>query len=214
MCRAKADCELKLRNKAMLRDFEIPISVLRGHLPEETRQIAKLANNAIGGLWFLDDQHFVHGWLYLNDGNFTALWDQVLHGKYTSCHFNLRVDPVQNDVWTGDDPLSITTASINFHRSPTSDKSEGSQAGLRAQDQEAGKGGITVLARLGHVLGWTGNIIGGLLVSFWIYTMVAIPDPQGLHTFARGLFLLLPGIVIFLLGRALKHIFAGPNRSN
>ena len=54
-CRATADCELKLRNKAMLRDFEIPISISRAARLEDLRQKARLANDAIGGLWFLDN---------------------------------------------------------------------------------------------------------------------------------------------------------------
>jgi hypothetical protein len=39
----------------MLRDFEIPISISRAARLEDLRQKARLANDAIGGLWFLDN---------------------------------------------------------------------------------------------------------------------------------------------------------------
>jgi hypothetical protein len=61
----------------------------------------------------------VHGWFHFNEKTFTTLWDQVLHGKYTSCQFDLGVEPIQEDVRT-DNPLSIVSASIGFHRTNTS----------------------------------------------------------------------------------------------
>ena len=121
-CRAKADCELMLPNKAMLRDFEIPISVSCGRNLERKRQHFKLTNDAIGFLGFGGNNvsgFEVSGSFDLNDENFTALWDQVLNGKYTSCQFILGVLPVQDDVWTAD-TLSILSASIDIHRTNTS----------------------------------------------------------------------------------------------
>ena len=70
-CRAKADCELMLPNKAMLRDFEIPISVSRGRNLEKKRQQMELAKDAIGFLSY--SENYVHGSLDFNDENFTAL---------------------------------------------------------------------------------------------------------------------------------------------
>jgi len=66
----------------------------------------------------------------------------------------------------------------------------------------------TALQRLGHVLGWTGNLIGGALIIAGAYTLTL---PGG-DTFLKVTFLLLPGFLIFLIGRALRYIFAGPRR--
>jgi hypothetical protein len=61
--------------------------------------------------------------------------------------------------------------------------------------------------RFGHVFGWIGNLLGGLLIVGGIYILTL---PTG-DTFSAVLFLLGPGVVIFLLGRALRYIFAGPS---
>jgi hypothetical protein len=66
----------------------------------------------------------------------------------------------------------------------------------------------TVVQRLGHVLGWTGNLIGGLLLIAGVY---ALTLPGG-DTIAKVVFLLIPGLLIFLLGRALRYILTGPAR--
>jgi hypothetical protein len=62
----------------------------------------------------------------------------------------------------------------------------------------------TAMQRLGHVLGWAGNLLGIPLILLGVYALTSGGDPSGIV-----LFLLLPGIVIFLLGRALRYIFAG-----
>jgi hypothetical protein len=110
----------------MLRDFTIPISVMRGRDREEIFQKAGLLNDTIGGLWFLDDQMFVHGWFHFNNDNFAAVWDQVLHGRYAACVLSIGVEPVRDDVWT-DGPLSIVSASLDFHRAPTSKREKRSR---------------------------------------------------------------------------------------
>ena len=63
----------------------------------------------------------------------------------------------------------------------------------------------TAMQRLGHVLGWAGNLVGVPLVLVGVYTLTL---PGG-ATDAKVLFLLLPGIVIFLLGRAFRYVLAG-----
>jgi len=128
-CKPKADCQLALRNDAMLRDFHIPISIARNVGLEERREKSKLRKEAIGGLWFLDDQHFVHGWFHLNDRNFTCLWDQVLHGRYASCELALGVEPVRSDVWT-DNPLSIVSVTVSFDGISMSGRPVESQRGF------------------------------------------------------------------------------------
>src|SRR4051812_26606739 len=64
-CRAKT-LGLPLRDKIMRRDFEISISIGRpaGKL-ENSRREGSLANDAIGGLSFTDDD-CLDGWLYFN----------------------------------------------------------------------------------------------------------------------------------------------------
>ena len=57
-----------------------------------------------------------------------------------------------------------------------------------------------MLERLGHVLGWTGNIIGGLFVAGGVGLLLFGGD-----RFGAIFLLLLPGIVIFLLGRAMRE---------
>jgi hypothetical protein len=61
------------------------------------------------------------------------------------------------------------------------------------------------MQRLGHVLGWAGNLLGIPLILFGVYAF-KLPDGD---TVAKVLFLLLPSIVIFLLGRALRYVLAG-----
>jgi hypothetical protein len=68
----------------------------------------------------------------------------------------------------------------------------------------------TAMQRLGHVLGWAGNLLGIPLILVGVYTLTL---PGG-ATDAAVLFFVLPGIVIFLLGRALRYIFAGEGTSS
>lgn len=62
-----------------------------------------------------------------------------------------------------------------------------------------------MLERLGHVLGWTGNIIGGLMVVVGIYLLLNDPPLDWFKlVIALG-----PGVAVFLLGRAFRYILAG-----
>jgi hypothetical protein len=80
---------------------------------------------------------------------------------------------------------------------------------------------IPILARLGNVLGWLGNILAVLLLSFSIYVQskraISVPFPYPLNAFQEPylsatlpeIILFIMALVFFLTGRALRYIFAG-----
>jgi hypothetical protein len=85
--------------------------------------------------------------------------------------------------------------------------------------------GGEMLERLGHVLGWTCNIIACLFVALAIYIqlfirMVSVPFPYipnafrepYLHETGPELFTFGIAVGVFLIGRALRYIFAGPSK--
>jgi hypothetical protein len=125
-CVPHARCDLRLRNGANLRDFEIELSILRGEIDSDRRLEFRLLEDAIGGIYFIVDQNFVHGWFHLRPKNYTALWDQVLDGRYEDCALFLGVEPVEDDICGN--PLSIVSASLRFQRKPIADKSADQQA--------------------------------------------------------------------------------------
>jgi hypothetical protein len=66
-------------------------------------------------------------------------------------------------------------------------------------------GGFSMAARLGHVLGWAGDIVGCLLMLTGAYWgLVGTTDRM-----AQFLFFFVPGLVIFLIGRACRYVLAG-----
>jgi 4-hydroxybenzoate polyprenyltransferase len=60
-------------------------------------------------------------------------------------------------------------------------------------------------ARFGHVLGWAGDIVGGLLMLMGAY-FGAVGTTGKVTQF---LFLFAPGFAIFLIGRACRYVLAG-----
>ena len=105
-----------------------------------------------------------------------------------------------------------------------------------------------MLERLGHVLGWIGDILGGLFVLgglanyFRLYEWIIskliggprpVTDPAILKQLENWsddqlllkfgeirkaeletlIFLLVAGVLIFLVGRTLRYVIAGPKRS-
>jgi hypothetical protein len=127
-CAPKANCDILLRNGAKLRDFQIQFSIVQGELQVNERSKSNLLNNAIGGLWFIEDEDFVHGWCFLRSNNYVALWDQVRDGGYVDCAINLGVEPIQQDEVWKDNPLSIVSAAIDFTHKPIADRSDDDQA--------------------------------------------------------------------------------------
>ena len=121
-CTPTADCALLLRTGARLCDFQVPIHVLEGKLPDDERRRSKFEIDAIGGLWFADRQVYdsVQGWLYLKERIYRALWDQVSHGR-ADCQISLGVTPLYDDIWK-DNPLSILSVSLTFDRRPLADQ--------------------------------------------------------------------------------------------
>ncbi|MBE7196259.1 MAG: hypothetical protein INR70_00435 [Parafilimonas terrae] len=60
------------------------------------------------------------------------------------------------------------------------------------------------MQRFGHVLGWTGNLVAIPLVAVGLYGFAQ----AGGDAFVKGA-VLAAGVLAFLIGRALRYIFAG-----
>lgn len=101
-----ANCELLLCNGAKFRDFQIPLHIFHGELQANQDLKSDLVAEAMGGIWFIEEQNFVHGWLYFKSNNFTALWDQVRDGGYIGCKIHLGVEPVQDGIRMGNPPIN------------------------------------------------------------------------------------------------------------
>ncbi len=106
-CLARND--LLLRNGEKLRDFQIEIVIIEGHLPTDHDQKLKFTTNAIGGLWFSGGS--AHGYFYLKPKIYRDLWDQVRDGK-ADCQIDLGVEQDNDD----DYPVSVVSASLTFNR--------------------------------------------------------------------------------------------------
>lgn len=122
-CALTANCDVQLCTGLKLRDFLIPIAILEGQLPTDERSTFE-NDAAIGGLWFVEEQHFVHGWFYLKSRSYSTLWNQVRDGK-ADCRISLIVTPLHNHIWKHS-PLSIANASLDFDRKPPADERKSS----------------------------------------------------------------------------------------
>ncbi len=125
-CTPATSCDLQLSTGAKLRDFLIPIAILEGQLPNDERSTFE-NDTAIGGLWIVEEQRFVHGWFYLKSRSFSALWNEVRDGK-ADCRISLMISrahlggsPPYNRVWK-DNPLPIVSVSLDFDRKLPADK--------------------------------------------------------------------------------------------
>jgi hypothetical protein len=121
-CAPGGKCDLRLRNGAKIADYELALTILNGEITVSDRQKYTLIEEAIGGLWFVDDEHvdeLIHGWFFMNPNAYAELWEQVRGGGYSSCIFSLEVGPVEGakgeEVWRNN-ALSILSASISFAR--------------------------------------------------------------------------------------------------
>jgi hypothetical protein len=85
---------------------------------------------------------------------------------------------------------------------------------------------MAMVERLGHVLGWICNIFAALFFAFAIYLQffvrtLSVPFPYILNAFkapylsetAPELVVSAIAVAIFLIGRALRYIFAGPRKN-
>jgi len=116
--RAVPDTELSLNDESKLKDYDISLSVIPGDLPPDELQKRILSPDALGGLWHVKEENFVHGWFFFKRHNYEAVWDQVKTGGYRDCTVTLGVMPDEDDVWRTDNPLSIVSADIRFDRLP------------------------------------------------------------------------------------------------
>jgi hypothetical protein len=120
-CTTSANSDLLLTDGYRLSDFKIELAISPGELPVEERE--RLSEQAIGGIWWIADQAFVHGWLYLSADDYAAVWDQVRDGRYADCQISLGVGPVEYTeksefAWSRN-PVCIETADVYFGREVT-----------------------------------------------------------------------------------------------
>lgn len=76
-----------------------------------------------------------------------------------------------------------------------------------ARVAEAPPVATNALQRLGHVLGWTGNVIALPLIALGLYGFSQAAGDAFVKGAAIGL-----GVIAFLIGRALRYILAGSFR--
>jgi hypothetical protein len=112
------DADLLLSDGYKLSDLKISLSIFRGEPDAKDRE--QLSEKAIGGIWWVPEQAFIHGYFYLKADDYSAVWDQVRDGGYVACGIHLGgVGPVQYDkgefAWSGN-PLSIHSAEVSFTR--------------------------------------------------------------------------------------------------
>ena len=79
-----------------------------------------------------------------------------------------------------------------------------------SKDGLSGTGG-NMAERLGHVLGWTGDILGFLLAlgGLWLVTQ----SPPGSGDIGSGWIIVAVAALVFLIGRACRYILAGTSKS-
>lgn len=117
-CTTDAKSDLLLSDGYKLSDLKIELAIFQGELSAKDRE--RLSEQAIGGIWWIAEQTFVHGWFYLKADDYTAIWDQVRNGGYVACGISLGIRPVrytESDelAWSGN-PVSIETADVFFKR--------------------------------------------------------------------------------------------------
>jgi hypothetical protein len=117
-CRTLPDSDLVLSDGYKLSDLEIALAIFQGEPDAKERE--QLSARAIGGIWWLREQAFIHGQFYLRADDYAAIWDQVRDGGYAACRITLGVSPVQDTdqdeyAWNSN-PLSIESAAVDFTR--------------------------------------------------------------------------------------------------
>jgi hypothetical protein len=64
-----------------------------------------------------------------------------------------------------------------------------------------------MLNRIGNVIGWTGNAIGFLLIGIGAFGLLQPKSDKSMVI----LLAVVPGVLIFLIGIALRYILVNPN---
>jgi hypothetical protein len=107
-----------LHDKLKLSDLEINLSLLRGVLPDKDREKGNLSEGAIGGIWWLSDDNFVHGWFYLPAEDYDAIWEQIKQGD---CQITLGT-VMESVAFTGGEfawkgnPICVESVEVTFKR--------------------------------------------------------------------------------------------------
>jgi hypothetical protein len=134
-CKAAADSNLRLSKDINLADLTVELSILEGE-PEDAR--SKRLERGIGDVCFKEMppndydsgiDPFISVCFYFKSESYTAVWDQVRNGGYGSCEITISVDEVKSEgfgwLWDVSQPLTISSAAINFTRKPIADKPAG-----------------------------------------------------------------------------------------
>jgi hypothetical protein len=134
-CKAAADSDLRLSNNIKLADVTVELSILEG---EPGDAGGKRLDRGIGDVYFravppsdyepgIDS--FISVCFYFKSDSYTAVWDQVRNGSYAGCEISISVDDVKSEgfgwLWDVSQPLTISSAAINFTRKPSADKPAG-----------------------------------------------------------------------------------------
>jgi hypothetical protein len=118
-CHIPLPPDLLLSNGYKLSDLTITVSVFRGDMSTTDREKAQLAPNAIGGFWWLSDEKLFHGWFFLPNDTFSALWTEVTNGSHLASGFSVFLSPVEavSDglAWTNN-PINISDPTVSFER--------------------------------------------------------------------------------------------------
>ena len=101
LCSVDQNCQIVLKNNTWLREHSVDISIIQHELDAEERRKSGLSERAIGGLWFAEDDDFVHGRFYLDQNSHSGLWDQVLFSGYFACSISMEIfhESPSNERW-------------------------------------------------------------------------------------------------------------------
>lgn len=165
---------LILSEKLKLSDLQINLSILRGTLPDKGREEGKLSERAIGGIWWISDDNFVHSWFYLPAEDYDAIWEQIKQGDYIDCQITLGtvmefVKSIGGEfAWKGN-PISVESVEVTFKRKAIKEDEK--------EDSETKPIGIFPLA---------GNKRYWAVVLFLIAAGMFVPFPGPLEGLTTG----------------------------
>jgi hypothetical protein len=71
-----------------------------------------------------------------------------------------------------------------------------------------------MLERFGRLCGWTGTGIAILLIGSAFLLPITSGGDRGEYIFSRVLFLVIPGVVAFLIGQAIRFVLVPPKKAN
>ena len=79
---------LILSEKLKLSDLKLTYLFCEALCLTKIAKKAKLSERAIGGIWWISDDNFVHSWFYLPAEDYDAIWEQIKQGDYIDCQIS------------------------------------------------------------------------------------------------------------------------------